>query len=419
MNSNKSEVEGDGLWFGCGTVEKSGRLCEKTIELPPSLSRHPCFTVQDLSKDERFNQLPFVAGPPYFKFYAGTPLTTKKGINIGSLFIIDDVVRDLLTADQEQFLGTIAQTIMIHMETAAEAEERKKVMKLSLAMNAFVEGRSRLGPDEVGQDNRRIGKKTANNAERSPHEKRSDSGSRSMRGSYAAGIRDSMSLARRRRSGSLFFVALPSMSAYRFEIDIGASPSEPDTSQDDSDSSKAPRNLDTDHRMTFARAANLLCESLDLREHGGVVFFDTTSRLRMDNPTSNARRSQRPAEIVSYSTVEAELGVGDESRTTNIKSFTPLDESLIYSLLVRYPRGKMWTFDQDGNLSSSEEDSLSPRDPKSSESSKQSRANRKQIEAMLLQKHFPGVRQLLFAGLWDAGSSRWWVSTVCYILLRI
>lgn len=139
----------------------------------------------------------------------------------------------------------------------------------------------------------------------------------------------------------------------------------------------------------------------------------------MDNPNSNARRSQRPAEIVSYSTVEAELGVGGESRTANIKSFTPMDESLIHSLLVRYPRGKMWTFDQDGNLSSSEEDSLSPRDPKSSESSKQSRANRKQIEAMLLQKHFPEVRQLLFAGLWDAGSSRWWVSTVCYILLRI
>ncbi len=165
--------------------------------------------------------------------------------------------------------------------------------------------------------------------------------------------------------------------------------------------------MDTDHRMTFARAANLLCESLDLRERGGVVFFDTTSRLRTDNPNSNERRSQRPAEIVSYSTSEAELGVGDQFKTANIKSFTPLDENLIHSLLAKYPRGKMWTFDQDGNLSSSEEDSLSPRDPKYSESSRQSRANRKQIEAMLLQRHFPGVRQLLFAGLWDAGSSRW------------
>lgn len=159
--------------------------------------------------------------------------------------------------------------------------------------------------------------------------------------------------------------------------------------------------------MTFARAANLLCESLDLREHGGVVFFDTTSRLRTDNLNPNKRRSQRPAEIVSYSTSEAELGLGDQSKTTNITSFTPLNEELIQRLLVRYPRGKMWRFDQDGNLSSSEEDSLSPRDYKHSESGRQSRANRKQVEAMLLQRHFPGVRHLLFAGLWDAGSSRW------------
>jgi len=201
FNNKKSEVEGDGLWFGCGNVDKSGRLCEKTIELPPSLGRHPCFTVQDLSNDERFNQLPFVTGPPYFKFYAGTPLTTKKGINIGSLFIIDDVVRDALTADQEQILGTIAQTIMAHMEKASEAEERKKVMRLSLGLNAFVEGRSRLNPDEAGQDISHVLKQSPNDIERSPHKKRSGSGSRPLMGSGGAFDRDPVSLAQRRRSG--------------------------------------------------------------------------------------------------------------------------------------------------------------------------------------------------------------------------
>lgn len=75
VNNNKSEVEGDGLWFGCGTVEKSGRLCEKTIELPPAVGCAPCFTVTDLSKDERFKDLPFVTGDPNFRFYAGTVST--------------------------------------------------------------------------------------------------------------------------------------------------------------------------------------------------------------------------------------------------------------------------------------------------------------------------------------------------------
>ena len=83
INNNKSEVEGDGLWFGCGTVDKSGRLCEKTIELPPALgqSHVPCFTVTDLSKDDRFNKLPFVTGPPNFRFYAGT-VSVPRGLEI-------------------------------------------------------------------------------------------------------------------------------------------------------------------------------------------------------------------------------------------------------------------------------------------------------------------------------------------------
>ena len=84
VNNGKSEEEGDGLWIGCGTVDKSGRLCEKTIELPPALGRPACFTVTDLSKDEQFNQLPFVMGPPYFRFYAGTVSDSHTCSDIGS-----------------------------------------------------------------------------------------------------------------------------------------------------------------------------------------------------------------------------------------------------------------------------------------------------------------------------------------------
>lgn len=75
LDNEKYEAEGDELWFGCGVVDKAGRLCEKTVELPPIQGRTPCFTVTDLSKDETFNQLPFVAGPPNFRYYAGTVST--------------------------------------------------------------------------------------------------------------------------------------------------------------------------------------------------------------------------------------------------------------------------------------------------------------------------------------------------------
>lgn len=81
---------------------------------------------------------------PFLKFYAGTPLRTKRGINIGSLFILDDFERPNLTAEQVDFIGTLAQTIMAHLQATAEAKEKIRMQRFSLGINAFVEGRSHL-----------------------------------------------------------------------------------------------------------------------------------------------------------------------------------------------------------------------------------------------------------------------------------
>lgn len=148
-DTSRYEEEGDGLWAGCATVEKEGRLCERTLEAAAEPNRYAMFTVTNMQDDPRFANLPFVCGPPYFKFYAGTPLTTKRGINIGSLFVLDDVARPALPPEQVEFLGTMATVVMKHMEVTAEAEERKKILRLSMGMNAFVEGRSRLASHNI------------------------------------------------------------------------------------------------------------------------------------------------------------------------------------------------------------------------------------------------------------------------------
>lgn len=108
----------DELWVGCTQVSKHGRLCERTISLPP---REPdgdyrAFIVGDLSQDPRFNELPFVTGPPFLKFYAGIPLITKRGIPIGSLFVVDDRIRHHgLNAEELRFMGTMGDTISIYL----------------------------------------------------------------------------------------------------------------------------------------------------------------------------------------------------------------------------------------------------------------------------------------------------------------
>ena len=160
--------------------------------------------------------------------------------------------------------------------------------------------------------------------------------------------------------------------------------------------------------MTFARAANILCESVDVRDNGGVVFFDATSRVRnQDNAGSDDKDSQRIAEVLSYSTSEVAFGTSDRARLSGEKAFMPMEEKVLHNLLSQYPRGKMWTFDPDGNASTSEGEWDLDQNQRQSQISKHNRLNRSKVEALEIQKYFPGACQLLFSGLWDAGSNRW------------
>lgn len=361
----------------------------------------------DLSKDSRFNQLPFVSGPPFFKFYAGTPLTTKKGINIGSLFILDDIARPPLTADQEEFLGSVGQIVMKHMEINREAQERQKALKMSRGLNSFVEGKDRLCAEDYFPDSG-----IASNKLRTPDADVPQNISES-------GVSEIPS--------SLDSVMQPLDSSNNVE-----SPSDPDSSQDEPDADIPDGIKDMGYRSTFARAANLLRESLDLQTQGGVVFLDTaigfhgrddnvlTKSSQGDEPQNGeiidnanspspvirrpsvmsdftlsprssfshgleTRKSQRMAKIISFSSNEPLLG----SQSQGPKSFSPLAEDFLQELLITYPHGKIWSFDEDGNLSSSEEE-LPLKDDDSPSNIRDVRIRRQRLVVNYLQICFPG-----------------------------
>ena len=435
IDNARSEEVGDGLWVGCATVSKGGRLCEKTIELPPELGKFPCFTVCDLSQDERFQQLPFVAGPPGFRFYAGTPLTTNRGVNIGSLFILDNKVRPSLNSDQEAFLGTIAQTVMKHLEMSREAQEREKGMQMSRGLNAFVEGKSSLALEG--------GLAGASSPGSQSHSRHHDVGiSKTGRRRAISSSGGKIPLrgtipesANKASESSTHHISRrdTELSGTAAQPSGTTTPGDQYSSQDEADIGSPREDTDARHRRTFARAANLLRESLNLNHSGGIAFLDTTLGFRgredessgstsasddtsaaedFGSGTSNSASNQRfgrrqgifagrpfsttsrrsagqaHAEILGFSTPEFIMGTDDTPE--RIKTFSPLGERALQNFLQRYPRGKLWSFDEDGSLSSSEEEILSPKIGKSSSATKPRRTGKKLAEARALQKHFPG-----------------------------
>ncbi len=91
------------------------------------------FVVPDATKDERFKANPLVTGEPGVRFYAGALLETPEGVPIGTVCVLDYVVRELTDA-QATTLKALARQVMTQLELrralAAHvvAEERQHLM---------------------------------------------------------------------------------------------------------------------------------------------------------------------------------------------------------------------------------------------------------------------------------------------------
>lgn len=87
--------------------------------------------VPDAQADERFAANPLVTGEPFIRFYAGAPLTTPAGFNIGTLCIFDPTPRPRgFSALERTHLAMLAGMVMerlvtrrLRLERQAEAEQ--------------------------------------------------------------------------------------------------------------------------------------------------------------------------------------------------------------------------------------------------------------------------------------------------------
>lgn len=80
--------------------------------------------VPDTLKDERFQRNPLVEGDPKVRFYAGAPLTSAEGYNIGTLCVIDHEPRQL-TEHQKEALLRLSRQVIKQMEVQQMLKERR------------------------------------------------------------------------------------------------------------------------------------------------------------------------------------------------------------------------------------------------------------------------------------------------------
>jgi PAS domain S-box-containing protein len=86
-------------------TKREDSFCHHTIQ------DYNIFEIPDASRDERFINNPLVTGDPNIRFYAGYPLTTRDGHNLGSLCVIDNQP-GLLSDLQRKMLEILSQQVI-------------------------------------------------------------------------------------------------------------------------------------------------------------------------------------------------------------------------------------------------------------------------------------------------------------------
>jgi hypothetical protein len=361
--------------------------------------------VTDLTTEPRFKQLGFVTGPPYLRFYAGTPIITDKGIPIGSLFVVDEKVRAGLGDDEIEFLGTMSKTIMKHLEMNREAAQRKRALKMSEGLSRFVE--------EMTDSNRNKGKRQVKSFRSSIH--KDDS------------LRQSLSTRSKQPGHSIENTPPGSQSEQRASCSSSMTSYESTDSEPPEVEPEELANTELSNDI-YKRATEILRESLDLEGvllYDGAVGFLTSHRKASisENDPSSLTKAARTftstyydgfskeeeivpgmATILGHSTADQEAA-GD-SFELETQPYASIEESALQYFFHQFPRGKLWSLDDKGLISSSDEEPSKRRRKFRNPRNGSSSSRREAFEFAVLRRLFPGARQILFAALRDASSHR-------------
>jgi hypothetical protein len=428
LHTGQAEFKEDSLCWGSAIFPKEMSLCYYTVNLRwensslplSAFANHPSLVVNDLTKDPRFKDYPFVVGPPYSKFYAGVPIRSPSGHSIGTYCVLDDHPRDGIKPADLDFLKDMAGTVMRHLEMfrATEDQRRGKIMVRSLG--SFAEGKSGLEnwwvdpwemvgeqptpgavPDMSSSQRQRPTLAPSHGSAQFAVDREDGSGSNVP--NTTTPDSNSTPASSVQPPGIATTTIVEAVSQSRPEV---ATKSSTTSSFQDQTNKVAP-----EIKAAFSRASNMI---VDATEAEGVVFFDakisTFGGLVDDDFFSDQLpEPDKPCAVLgtALSKVhrDSEVPSGPES---------PMSESVLRHLLRLYPHGEIFNLDDPvsspapNSPSGGGEVEMSDGFPFTV--SRKSDSLRSMDDENYLRTVFPKARSLVLYPLWDPHRDRWFAS---------
>ncbi|EMO53249.1 GAF domain-containing hybrid sensor histidine kinase/response regulator [Leptospira noguchii] len=110
-----SLVDTNRLWFKSKLGMKESESARNTSFCQYAIMQDDLLEIKDALENEIFKNKPSVLGPPYIRFYVGTPLKTPDGFNIGTLCVFDSQPNHL-NPQQKTILKALSNQIIYNFE---------------------------------------------------------------------------------------------------------------------------------------------------------------------------------------------------------------------------------------------------------------------------------------------------------------
>lgn len=138
--SNISFVDADRQWFKAAVGLDDRETTRDVAFCAHTILTDELFVVEDATVDERFHDNPLVTGNPQIRFYAGMPIRTSTGANVGSLCAIDNEPRQL-TERQRDALAVLSR----HVSTLLELRRaQRQILEQNRQLQELSDMKSRL-----------------------------------------------------------------------------------------------------------------------------------------------------------------------------------------------------------------------------------------------------------------------------------